>query len=96
MVDGLLIVIGGTLLLTPGFLTDIFGLFLLIPPTRAIVRRVLRRLTIGRFTVMGMPGSAGPFGPGGPSRPEPPLRLRRHRRGGAAGRRRAAAAAELS
>ena len=58
--DGVLIVIGGTLLLTPGFLTDIFGLFLLIPPTRAIARRVLRRFTIGRFTVVGFPGGAGP------------------------------------
>jgi UPF0716 protein FxsA len=69
--DGVLVVIGGTLLLTPGFLTDIAGLFLLIPPTRAIARRVLRRFTIGRFTVVGMPGGAGPFGPGdatGPSR----------------------------
>lgn len=64
--DGVLIVIGGTLLLTPGFLTDIFGLLLLIPPTRAIARRILRRFTIGRFTVVGMPGGAGPFerGPG--------------------------------
>lgn len=59
--DGVLIVIGGTLLLTPGFLTDIFGLLLLIPPTRAIARRVLRRLTIGRFTVVGFPGGPGPF-----------------------------------
>ncbi|HEX5928362.1 MAG TPA: FxsA family protein [Solirubrobacterales bacterium] len=61
--DGVLIVIGGTLLLTPGFLSDIFGLLLLIPPTRAIARRLLRRLTIGRFTVVGMPGGFGP-GPG--------------------------------
>lgn len=59
--DGVLIVIGGTLLLTPGFITDIFGLFLLLPPTRAIARRVLKRLTIGRFTVVGVGG--GPFGP---------------------------------
>ncbi len=61
--DGVLIVIGGTLLLTPGFLTDIAGLFLLIPPTRAIARRVLRRFTVGRFTVVGMPGGNGRFGP---------------------------------
>ncbi|MDQ2630670.1 MAG: FxsA family protein [Actinomycetota bacterium] len=60
--DGVLIIIGGTLLLTPGFLTDVFGLFLLLPPTRAIARRVLKRLTIGRFTVVGMGGGAGPFG----------------------------------
>lgn len=61
--DGVLIVIGGTLLLTPGFLTDIAGLLLLIPPTRAVARRLLRRFTIGRFTVMGVPGG-GPFRPG--------------------------------
>ena len=57
--DGVLIVIGGTLLLTHGFLTDVLGLFLLIPPTRAIARRVLKRLTIGRFAMVGM-GSGGP------------------------------------
>lgn len=63
VVDGLLIVVGGTLLLAPGFLTDIAGLILLIPPTRAIVRGVLRRFTIGRFEVVAMPG--GIFGRGG-------------------------------
>jgi UPF0716 protein FxsA len=63
VVDGLLIVVGGTLLLAPGFITDIFGLVLLIPPTRAIVRRLLRRFTIGRFVVVGMPGG-GQFGTG--------------------------------
>jgi UPF0716 protein FxsA len=62
--DGALIIVGGTLLLTPGFITDIFGLFLLLPPTRAISRRLLKRFTIGRFTVVGMPtGGRGPFGP---------------------------------
>jgi UPF0716 protein FxsA len=60
--DGVLIIIGGTLLLTPGFVTDIFGLFLLLPPTRAIARRVLKRLTIGRFMVVGVGGGPGPFG----------------------------------
>lgn len=59
--DGVLIVIGGTLLLTPGFITDIVGLFLLLPPTRAVARRILKRLTIGRFVVVGM-GGDGPFG----------------------------------
>src|SRR5215218_8424980 len=69
--DGVLIVIGGTLLLTPGFLTDIAGVFLLIPPTRAIVRRLLKRFTIGRFTVVGIPNRGpSPFGqpPGGAPR----------------------------
>ena len=38
--DGGLVISGGALLLTPGFLTDIFGLLLLFQPTRDIVRRV--------------------------------------------------------
>jgi UPF0716 protein FxsA len=73
VVDGVLIVIGGTLLVSPGFITDIFGLFLLIPPTRALARAVLRRFTIGRVAILGsFPGGGsfggrggGPFGPGG-------------------------------
>jgi UPF0716 protein FxsA len=59
VIDGALIIVGGTLLLTPGFLTDIVGLFLLLPPTRAVARRLLKRFTIGRFMVVGMPGGAG-------------------------------------
>ncbi len=62
--DGALVIVGGTLLLTPGFITDIFGLFFLLPPTRAISRRLLKRLTIGRFAIVG--ASAGGFGPFGP------------------------------
>ena len=54
--DGLLIAIGGTLLLTPGFVTDIFGLILLIPPSRAIVRRLLRGVVGRRFLIVGAPG----------------------------------------
>jgi UPF0716 protein FxsA len=68
--DGLLIVIGGTLLLAPGFLTDIVGLLLLIPPTRALVRAVMKRFTIGRFTVVGM-GAGGPFGGSDPGSARP-------------------------
>src|SRR4051794_15984666 len=64
VVDGALIIVGGTLLLTPGFLSDIVGAFLLIPPTRALARRLLKRFTIGRFAMVavGGPGSSG----GGP------------------------------
>jgi UPF0716 protein FxsA len=65
--DGVLIVIGGTLLLAPGFLTDIVGIFLLMPPTRALARGLLRRLTVARFTIVDIPGrgGSGPFGSGG-------------------------------
>jgi UPF0716 protein FxsA len=48
-VDGALIVFGGALLLTPGFLTDVLGLALLLPPSRALVRRTLARRFIPRI-----------------------------------------------
>jgi UPF0716 protein FxsA len=56
--DGLLIAIGGTLLLAPGFLTDIVGLVFLVPPTRAIVRRLLKSVVARRILVMGGPAGA--------------------------------------
>jgi UPF0716 protein FxsA len=49
--DGILVILGGALLLTPGFLTDIFGLVLLIPPTRAIVRSVMSRIVRRRMAM---------------------------------------------
>lgn len=42
--DGALILFGGALLLTPGFVTDVFGLLLLLPPTRALVKSSFRKL----------------------------------------------------
>ena len=69
VVDGALVVLGGGLLMVPGFISDAFGLLLLFPPTRVllragIVRNFQHRLVAqaGRF--------AGPFGArgrGGPS-----------------------------
>jgi UPF0716 protein FxsA len=49
--DGAMIILGGALLLTPGFITDIFGLIFLIPPTRAVVRAFLTRLAGRRGAV---------------------------------------------
>jgi UPF0716 protein FxsA len=46
--DGVLVVFGGALLLAPGFVTDVFGAILLLPPTRAIVRRLLVRALVRR------------------------------------------------
>jgi UPF0716 protein FxsA len=43
IVDGFLILFGGALMLTPGFLSDIIGIGLLLPPVRAVVRGVLAR-----------------------------------------------------
>ena len=50
VVDGVLVIFGGAFLITPGFLTDIVGLALLLPPTRAVVRRILIR-RMGRGAV---------------------------------------------
>jgi UPF0716 protein FxsA len=46
--DGALVIFGGAFLLTPGFLTDILGLVLLLPPTRALVRGFIVRSVLGR------------------------------------------------
>lgn len=45
VMDGVLVIFGGAFLITPGFITDVIGLLLLVPPTRALIRsRVVRRL----------------------------------------------------
>lgn len=44
LADGALILIGGTLLLTPGFLSDVVGAFAILPVTRPIARRLLTRV----------------------------------------------------
>lgn len=61
IVDGALVLFAGALMLTPGFLTDGLGLFLLIPPTRALVRGVIMKRYKDRFTVV-TPGGVGGFG----------------------------------
>jgi UPF0716 protein FxsA len=38
LVDGLLILLAGVLLITPGFLSDVAGILLLLPPVRAVIR----------------------------------------------------------
>ena len=49
--DGALVIFGGALLLTPGFVTDIFGVALLLPPSRAIVRGLLVRNFAARMFI---------------------------------------------
>lgn len=53
IVDGALILFAGALLLTPGFLTDLLGLSLLVPHVRRLVRtfatrRLVRRARVSR------------------------------------------------
>ena len=47
--DGVAVIFGGALLITPGFLTDVLGLLLLIPPTRSLLRRFAARRLGKRF-----------------------------------------------
>lgn len=56
VLDGVLVIFGGALLLTPGFITDIFGALFLLPPTRAILRRLLvRRFALRMASSIAMP-----------------------------------------
>ena len=63
LADGALILIGGTLMLTPGFVTDIFGVLLILPFTRPVARRLLTAVVARRL--IAVPGASGPLrGPG--------------------------------
>jgi UPF0716 protein FxsA len=54
VVDGVLVIFGGAFLITPGFISDIAGVLLLLPPTRAVIRRVLIR-RLGRRVLVAEP-----------------------------------------
>ena len=50
LADGVLILLAGALLLTPGFVSDVFGILLLLPPVRAVIRAAaLRRFTFSNW-----------------------------------------------
>jgi UPF0716 protein FxsA len=68
LADGALILIGGTLLLTPGFLSDVAGLFCILPVTRPVARRALTRVITRRLVVA---GGGGPRSPRTRQRPGP-------------------------
>ncbi len=57
VLDGALVLVGGVLLIIPGFIADVLGVLALLPPTRALMRRGLTRnlqrrlvVTATRFT----------------------------------------------
>jgi UPF0716 protein FxsA len=63
--DGLMIVFAAALLLTPGLITDVLGFALLIPPSRALIRRfVLSRFVRGFQVNVGGASPASVFGSG--------------------------------
>lgn len=57
LIDGVLILAGGLMLFFPGFVSDIFGLLLLFPPTRTVFRAFLKR----RFRIVSYRRAGGPF-----------------------------------
>lgn len=61
LADAALVLVGGVLLLAPGFLTDILGFFLVVPVTRPLARGVLETL-VARRLLSGV--YAGPRGSG--------------------------------
>ena len=65
--DGAMVLLAGALLLTPGFLSDVVGVLLLLPPTRAMARRLAPRLAERRLRRRGgrrvvVEGTARPAG----------------------------------
>ncbi len=53
LADGALILIGGTLMLAPGFVTDAFGVLMILPFTRPLFRRLLTGVVASRLVVLG-------------------------------------------
>ncbi|MBV2134382.1 membrane protein FxsA [Pseudomonas sp. MAP12] len=66
MLDGLLMALGGFLLLLPGFISDLLGLFCLLPFTRHLLKRRLGRRAAQHSARAAQAGQQGPS----PSRPQ--------------------------
>jgi UPF0716 protein FxsA len=81
--DGLLVLVGGIFMLVPGFVSDVIGLFLILPPTRAVAARVVQHQVGRRLTPQASTSLFGPrrvrvryetrtSGPTPPPQPAPP------------------------
>jgi UPF0716 protein FxsA len=57
LLDGMLIAAAGVLIILPGFVSDVLGLLLLLPPTRALVRRRILSSAARRVPVRFAPGA---------------------------------------
>jgi UPF0716 protein FxsA len=56
VMDGALVLVGGILLMTPGFFTDVLGLFFLVPASRTVIKQFIglwlqRRMSTGVITI---------------------------------------------
>ena len=65
LADGALILIGGTLMLTPGFVSDAVGVLLILPLTRPVARGLLARAVARRLLASGPPPDVRRPGPAG-------------------------------
>ncbi len=76
VLDGAMVIAGGAFLLAPGFITDVIGLLLLIPPTRALLRGLMTRMAKRRlaFRVHTPPPGPRPGPRPGPGFGAPPPR----------------------
>jgi UPF0716 protein FxsA len=77
VLDGMLVLLGGALVLFPGFVTDVLGLLCLLPPTRRGLGGLLRRYAIRRararvVRVQARRGPAVPYPPGRQQYPADP------------------------
>lgn len=69
LVDGVIILVAGALLVTPGVLTDVIGFLGLLPPSRALIRRSLIKRLKRKLREGSMQIQFGIFGGGPSSRP---------------------------
>lgn len=70
LADAALILVGGTLMLSPGFVLDLAGIVLILPLTRPVARRLLTSVVERRLVVA--PAFGATFRPGDAHRPGPP------------------------
>ena len=56
LLDGMMILVAGCLLITPGILTDVLGFSLLLPPVRTMIRRRVRDRVMAGFSQQMPPG----------------------------------------
>ncbi|MGJ3523911.1 FxsA family protein [Nitratidesulfovibrio sp. D1] len=71
MLDGLFLLLAGILMVFPGFVSDVFGILLLLPPVRRLAAHLLRRHMNATMQAEGRAGGSSVhvrtwyFGPGG-------------------------------
>lgn len=76
VLDGVLILLGGLMLMIPGFITDAIGILLLLPPTRALTRPLLLRSLHSRVVVRTTSVGRRPYDVDASARDVEPPRLR--------------------